>query len=99
MVSLVAYIKLGHAISGVYMSVFDTIGRKTRVLTSGCNNPSWETVTTAGFDLEVLRGKRPYRWTIWVSSLQYSRPRGHLNEAVIPRNPLHRLISLLLLLH
>ena len=28
---------------------------------------SWETVFSAGFELSVLRGKRPYRWTIWVS--------------------------------
>ena len=27
---------------------------------------SWETVFTMGFELDVLRGKRPYRWTIWV---------------------------------
>jgi len=26
----------------------------------------WETVLTAGFELDVLRGKRPYRWTIWL---------------------------------
>ncbi|KAI0248214.1 hypothetical protein BJV78DRAFT_1355083 [Lactifluus subvellereus] len=26
----------------------------------------WETVFTAGFELDVLRGKRPYRWTIWL---------------------------------
>ncbi|KAI0246173.1 hypothetical protein BJV78DRAFT_831768 [Lactifluus subvellereus] len=26
----------------------------------------WETVFTAGFELDVLRGKQPYRWTIWV---------------------------------
>jgi len=97
-VTLVAYIKLGHAISGVYMCVFCSIGRKTCVLTSSCDDPSWETVTTAGFELDVLRGKRPYRWTIWVSSSHHSRPRGHLNEVAIPRNPLYRLISLRLLL-
>lgn len=28
---------------------------------------SWETVFSAGFELSVLRGKQPYRWTIWVS--------------------------------
>ncbi|KAI9456853.1 hypothetical protein BJY52DRAFT_1224092 [Lactarius psammicola] len=28
----------------------------------------WETVFTAGFELNVLRGKQPYRWTIWYSS-------------------------------
>ncbi len=27
---------------------------------------SWETVFTAGFELNILRGKLPYRWTIWV---------------------------------
>ena len=26
---------------------------------------SWETVSTAGFELDVLRRKRPYKWTIW----------------------------------
>ncbi|KAI0246154.1 hypothetical protein BJV78DRAFT_192681 [Lactifluus subvellereus] len=26
----------------------------------------WEIVFTAGFELDVLRGKRPYRWTIWL---------------------------------
>jgi hypothetical protein len=28
---------------------------------------SWETLFTADFELDVLRGKRPYRRTIWVS--------------------------------
>ncbi|KAI0248179.1 hypothetical protein BJV78DRAFT_1363709 [Lactifluus subvellereus] len=26
----------------------------------------WETVFTMGFELDVLRGKRPYKWTIWL---------------------------------
>ncbi|KAI0056440.1 hypothetical protein BV25DRAFT_1920985 [Artomyces pyxidatus] len=26
----------------------------------------WEMVTTCRFELNVLRGKRPYRWTIWI---------------------------------
>ncbi|KAH9051923.1 hypothetical protein EDB87DRAFT_1660903 [Lactarius vividus] len=26
----------------------------------------WETVFSAGFELDVLRGKRPYKWTIWL---------------------------------
>jgi len=26
----------------------------------------WETVFTAGFEFDVLRRKRPYRWTIWL---------------------------------
>lgn len=36
---------------------------------SAHKSPSWETVLTADFELEVLRGKKPYRWTIWVSLL------------------------------
>jgi hypothetical protein len=31
------------------------------------NNASWEFMLTAGFEFDVLRGKRPYRRTIWVS--------------------------------
>jgi hypothetical protein len=26
----------------------------------------WEIAFTMGFELEILRGKRPYRWTIWL---------------------------------
>ncbi|KAI0291213.1 hypothetical protein B0F90DRAFT_1778553 [Multifurca ochricompacta] len=26
----------------------------------------WEILFTAGFELDVLKGKRPYRWTIWI---------------------------------
>jgi len=26
---------------------------------------SWETVLTTGFEMDVLRRKRPYKWTIW----------------------------------
>ncbi|KAI0246162.1 hypothetical protein BJV78DRAFT_193727 [Lactifluus subvellereus] len=26
----------------------------------------WETVFTSVFELDILRGKRPYRWTIWL---------------------------------
>ena len=65
---LVAFVKLCHAIAGVYMCVrFSQAGK--RKLISSYNNVSWETVMTVGFELDVLRGKRPYRWTIWVSSL------------------------------
>jgi hypothetical protein len=27
---------------------------------------SWEFVTSLGFEWSVIRGHRPYRWTIWV---------------------------------
>ena len=29
---------------------------------------SWEYVTTLDFELDLIRGRRPYRWTIWVCS-------------------------------
>jgi len=29
---------------------------------------SWEYVTTLDFELDIIRGRRSYRWTIWVSS-------------------------------
>ncbi|KAH9964914.1 hypothetical protein BC827DRAFT_1374775 [Russula dissimulans] len=29
----------------------------------------WEFVTTLGYELDVIRGRRPYRWTIWIYSL------------------------------
>ena len=27
---------------------------------------SWEYVTTLDFEWDMIRGRRPYRWTIWV---------------------------------
>jgi hypothetical protein len=38
------------------------------VLSSQFNLPplSWEFLTTLHFEWSVIRGKRPYRWTIWV---------------------------------
>ena len=29
---------------------------------------SWEYVTTLDFELDIIRGRRSYRWTIWVCS-------------------------------
>ncbi|KAI0245158.1 hypothetical protein BJV78DRAFT_622391 [Lactifluus subvellereus] len=48
----------------------------------------WETVFTAGFELDVLRGKRPYRWTIWVSCRNYGFIITAQIEVAIPRDPL-----------
>jgi len=28
----------------------------------------WEFITTLGYELDILRGRRPYRWTIWIYS-------------------------------
>ena len=29
---------------------------------------SWEFFTTLDYEWDVIRGRRPYRWTIWVRS-------------------------------
>jgi len=42
------FVKLWHALDGVYL---------------------WEFFTTLDYEWEVIRGRRPYRWTIWVYSL------------------------------
>ena len=76
---LVAFIKLNHAMAGIYMYL-RLHGQESVPLISTCNNLSWETVFTAGFELDVLRRKRPYRWTIWVSSLQHTWAHHHLKE-------------------
>lgn len=78
---LVALIKLYHAIGGIYMYVhLHEPPRRKWELISTWENFSWETVITAGFELDVLRRKRPYRWTIWVSSLLYLRRHPQLKE-------------------
>ena len=28
--------------------------------------PSWEFFTNLGYEFNIIRGHRPYRWTIWV---------------------------------
>ncbi|KAH9964910.1 hypothetical protein BC827DRAFT_1265597 [Russula dissimulans] len=28
----------------------------------------WEFITTLGYELDIFRGRRPYRWTIWIYS-------------------------------
>jgi hypothetical protein len=76
---LVAFVKLNHVIAGIYMCVH-LRGKEHRLLILGYNNVSWETVITTGFELDMLRRKRPYKWTIWVSSLQYSKLYYRLNE-------------------
>jgi hypothetical protein len=96
-----ALIKLNHVIAGLYMYVFNFIHRKTFTDVRTQNKLSWETVLTAGFELDVLRGKISYRWTIWVGSLLTItgiQPPSH-RKVAIPWNPLYPFIHLPLLLH
>jgi hypothetical protein len=50
-----------------YLYVCSWLYTRNHAWASANNILSWETLFTAGFELEVLKGKRPYRWTIWVS--------------------------------
>jgi hypothetical protein len=71
---IVTFVKLSNTIAGVYMFVYAFNHREACALISRYNDASWEVVITAGFELDVLRGKRPYRWTIWVSASYIAKP-------------------------
>jgi hypothetical protein len=55
-----------------------TFGIPRMASTCGCDplcrhpaltsTPRWEYLTTLGFELDVIRRRRPYRWTIWVGN-------------------------------
>ncbi len=49
---------------------------------------------TFGFELDILQRKRPYRWTIWVSSLQLWGINTSSMKVALSRNPLHALTCL-----
>jgi hypothetical protein len=63
-IAIVALTRLNHVLAGIYMYVPTWMPPP---MMSTYNKFSWETVFTASFELDALRGKRPYRWTIWVS--------------------------------
>src|SRR6266853_4185749 len=61
--------------------VFVFIGRKAETdIELQQLNLSWETVFTADFELDMLRRKRPYKWTIWVSLFHSTRPHDHFSH-------------------
>ena len=64
---LVVLTKLVHAVGGLYMYDHAQSYYQKRLMLILICTLSWETVFSAGFELNVLRGKQPYRWTIWVS--------------------------------
>lgn len=85
---LVALIKLNHAIAGLYMCVRLHMQETGRWYPLNLKkNLSWETLLTVDFEFDVIRRKRPYRWTIWVSHLhhighhQFNRSRYTLEPA------------------
>jgi hypothetical protein len=60
-------VKVWHVFDGIFLCV----ACLSRITRRSCHVIallfSWEFVTTLGFEWNVIRGHRPYRWTIWVS--------------------------------
>jgi hypothetical protein len=57
---------LAHSKWDLYVRVFFCVDRSlscTPIPTS-----SWEYITSLDFELDIIRGRRSYRWTIWVCS-------------------------------
>ena len=50
-----------HTVNGIYMWVYFAESTTLSQLTS-----SWEYFTTLDYELDVIRGRCPHQWTIWV---------------------------------
>ena len=61
----VASMKLSYTMGGLFMCVCHTSFELAHSLTP---TSSWEFFTSLNYELSVIRGRRPYRWTIWVCS-------------------------------
>lgn len=73
----------------LHVRLYSNPGKRALIRTY--DNSSWEILISFGFELDILRGKRPYRWTIWVSSLQLSHITTTSMNVAISWNPLHGL--------
>jgi hypothetical protein len=62
---IVIAVKLWLATSGLYLWVFIVF---LHVAQSQPSVSSWEFFTTLDYEWGVIRGRLPYRWTIWVSN-------------------------------
>ncbi|KAH9957072.1 hypothetical protein BGW80DRAFT_1384566 [Lactifluus volemus] len=47
---------------------------------------SWESFTTLDFEWSIIRGRRPYRWTIWNYSLTRISTLVHVILGLIARD-------------
>ena len=57
-----------HTVDGLFMWVCSVIQVSGHHESYPCI-PSWEFITTLDYEWSVIRGRRPYRWTIWVCIL------------------------------
>jgi hypothetical protein len=58
--------KLYHVVGGLYMWVGLVATLFDSKLRGSTSTPSWEFFTTLDYEWSVIRGRRPYWWTIWV---------------------------------
>ncbi len=70
----VALLKLSLTVDGLYMWVHVLQLRVTLLPLTSTRllHTRWEFVTTLCYEWRVIRGRRPYRWTIWVCSYMSS---------------------------
>jgi hypothetical protein len=63
---IVVLTKLYHVVGGLYMWVGLVAPPFDNLLHGSTSTPSWEFFTTLDYEWSVIRGRRPYWWTIWV---------------------------------
>ena len=68
----VALLKLSVTVDGLYMSVHVLRVTLLPLTSTRPLHTRWEFVTTLYYEWRVIRGRRPYRWTIWVCSYMSS---------------------------
>jgi hypothetical protein len=55
--------------NGIYVYVYFAVSTSRLPLScSSIRTSSWEYITTLDFELDIILGRRSYRWTIWVCS-------------------------------
>jgi hypothetical protein len=80
-----AVVKLWHTVDGLFMCVCRVRKVSGHHVTHLCIL-SWEFITTLDYEWSVIQGRRPYRWTIWVSivNLGLMQPTAEPQTDVIP---------------
>ncbi len=71
--STAAIVHFWHVVDGLYMYVslpgLGALASSIYVTIKWRTSDSWEFFTNLDYEWDAIRGRRPYRWTIWVCSL------------------------------
>jgi hypothetical protein len=68
---------LAHHKWGLHVSLFRAVD--IPLSRSSTSTSSWEFVTTLDYELSIIRGHRPYQWTIWVCNRNFGYPQHPRN--------------------